>query len=326
MNFQLKLPVHKKNKKKSKPLSTGLNARGDDTARNVFASGDSDHDEDKNPINNNNNNSESSSSYRENVNRAIRQEQEAMRKRAEQSMKRAAAQEGSSIYDYDGNYESFSSSKQNEQANRPKQANDGQSRYMGELLKAAKERSYERDIAYERKMARELEQEENENAELQDKDKFITAGYKRKLEERKLWKASRDKLDEEEEKLRQQQEASSDAVMANFHGNFTKNVAMGGAHATADKGVPVSTASGAPAAGVAPADSSQKPSSVFEGLELAQNEKGGESAIGGVTTTKAVAAGASSDDPETARLERRRIREEKVAQARERYFRRHAIQ
>lgn len=57
-------------------------------------------------------------------------------------------------------------------------------KYVEAILAHAKEREKEREILMEKKIAREIEQE----AEVYgDVEKFVTAGYKRKLEERQAW-------------------------------------------------------------------------------------------------------------------------------------------
>jgi len=97
-------------------------------------------------------------------------------------------------------------------------------KYMNTLMKASQSRERENDRRYERKMAKEVAAEDEEFG---DKEKFITASYKRKLEERKL--------EEEEEKVRDEREAS-EAVeqrgMGAFFMNQDKNVSMGGASST----------------------------------------------------------------------------------------------
>lgn len=277
MNFQLKLNNKKKKKKSKQP------------PKNVFGGMDDD-DTEQVPT-------KRSEDTRSSVNRAIQQEQEAMRKRAEQSMKRAAEeQDGTSIYDYDGAYEeSHAPEKKDSSTTDPKK-----SRYIGDLLQAAKERNYDRDIAYERKMARDLEKEEADNEDLQGKERFVTASYKAKLQERKLWQEKQDARD-------QQEDAASRKGMAGFYGNFSKNVAMG-ASAPAD--------SAGDADHDEPFKKHTKPS-FLDGFEQGEPSKdSSQQMISTEQTTK------TELDPEQARLERRKLREEKVARARERYFQR----
>lgn len=79
------------------------------------------------------------------------------------------------MYDYDGVYD-----KMHALEKKLKEPDTKESRYISDLLEAAKKRGHERDIANERKISREQEQEE---AEFQGKDKFVTKAYKQKLAE-----------------------------------------------------------------------------------------------------------------------------------------------
>ena len=278
MNFQLKLNNKKKKKKSKQP------------PKNVFGGMDDD-DTEQVPT-------KRSEDTRSSVNRAIQQEQEAMRKRAEQSMKRAAEeQDGTSMYDYDGAYEESHApeKKDSSTTDDPKK-----SRYIGDLLQAAKERNYDRDIAYERKMARDLEKEEAANEDLQGKERFVTASYKAKLQERKLWQEKQDARD-------QQEDAASRKGMAGFYGNFSKNVAMGASAPADSAGDPDHDE---------PSKKHTKPS-FLDGFEQGEPSRdSSQQMISTEQTTK------TELDPEQARLERRKLREEKVARARERYFQR----
>lgn len=147
------------------------------------------------------------------VNRDLKAEQEALRKRA------AASLEHAELYDYDGVYDEMHAPE-----TKPKEPDAKKSRYIGDLLKAAKTRERERDIAYERKISREQAQEE---AEFHGKDKFVTKAYKQKLAERELW------AQEEEERRRDEEKddvtkKTGDGAFASFYGNLNRNVAMGG--------------------------------------------------------------------------------------------------
>ena len=84
------------------------------------------------------------------------------------------------------------------------------SRYIGELLKAAKQRERERDVIHERKVAKEQAQEE---AEYMGKDKFVTKAYKQKLAERELWA--------QEEEARRLEEEEEDVTKRTGEGAFT---------------------------------------------------------------------------------------------------------
>ena len=78
-----------------------------------------------------------------------------------------------SVYDYDGAYESFQTKTKNggKDDHHPDQKNRKSSRYIGDLMKAAKVRERERDATYERKIARE-QAEENAKDEYQGKENY----------------------------------------------------------------------------------------------------------------------------------------------------------
>jgi coiled-coil domain-containing protein 55 len=301
MNISLGAAKGKKKEAAAATIGFGLNARGAKKApkKNVF--GDDDDDEEERA-----HQEEPPRDARAMVNQALRKEQEALRQRAKKSMEAQAE-----IYDYDGAYESFS--KQPDAKEGGGEAK--KSRYIGELLKTAQDRKLDRDIAMERKVAREQQQEEEDNIELRGKERFVTASYKRKLEERKLWQDEQNQRHKKEEDVTQKE-----GGMSNFYGNLTQNVAMGGA-----------TKDDSKATAEAKKDDKEDTTpglGFMDGFESVPDNSQEEA-------TKASAAADSSTtkpgqkqpiDPETARQERRMAREEKVAQARIRYTERHAIE
>ena len=171
----------------------------------------------------------SSGNNRKAVNEQIALEQAALRRRAQAAL---TSVEDPSVYDYDGAYDSFKINDNNnndtkQKSNNDESAKERKSKYIGDLLKAAKVRERERDAIYERKVARE-QAEEDAKEEFAGKEKFVTKAYKRKLEERKKWEQ------EEEQKEREEAEndvtkKSSGAAFASFYGNLNKNVSVGGA-------------------------------------------------------------------------------------------------
>jgi coiled-coil domain-containing protein 55 len=217
-------------KKKKTNIGFGLNNRGGSKAiiqksSNVLLDGSDDDGDDGAEEDEN-------LSGKAQVNKQIAAEQAALRKRA-QAAAAAIQDKDPSVYDYDGAYDSFqpgggssSTATKNTNTNKSSEEQAGKSRYIGDLLKAAKKRERERDVIYERKVAREQE-EEDAQADYKGKEKFVTKAYKRKLEERKQWEA------EEEEK--QQEEDRNDVtkktggmLVASFYGNFCNNVSVGG--------------------------------------------------------------------------------------------------
>jgi coiled-coil domain-containing protein 55 len=312
MNISLSVAAKKKTggDRSTSGTTYGLNVRGK-TSTNVF--GDDDDSEDEGSASSPP--SAPPGDARAVVNQALRKEQEALRQRAQKELAQQASQQQQDIYDYDGAYESFQSTAS---ASQKKDDNDDRkSRYIGNLLKTAQERKLDRDIAYERKVAREQKQEEDENVELRGKERFVTASYKRKLEERKLWKEEQDKIAKLEEDVTQKE-----GGMANFYGNLNQNVAMGG------------EAPGGEVPRQAEQESQQINVEAKEtGLsfleEFAKTEE--EDIASEVNETQRAPGTATLSekpiiDPEVQRQERRRRREEKVAQARVRYLERHGIE
>ena len=211
MNINLSKATAAASKKKKQSGSAG----GGKTKKNVFgvAGGSSSSEEEEAVIR----------SGRDAINLAIAREQEALRARTAEVVAQDAG-----IFDYDGAYDSFAHHREETKKKDEITHSDGKekkSRYIGDLLKAADKRKQERDFVYERKMARELAAEEEADPEMRDKERFVTAAYKRKLEERKLWEAR----EEEQRKVEEKDDVTKRMEgMADFYGNLNRNMASGG--------------------------------------------------------------------------------------------------
>jgi hypothetical protein len=193
MNISLSSAAEKQKQKKAK-LSFGLNITATDKKANVFGDDeDDDNDQDE--------------SGRDQVNRDLLREQEALRRRASSAL---------DSYDFDGTYEE--TSKVVDAKKSPRR----ESRYISDMMKKAVKRNFERDMALERKLAKEQAAEE---ADFLGKEKFITAAYKKKLAERELWKQ-----EEEEQSRRDEHEDVTKRKdgLVGFYSNFSKNASMGG--------------------------------------------------------------------------------------------------
>ncbi|DAZ95342.1 TPA: hypothetical protein N0F65_002527 [Lagenidium giganteum] len=147
------------------------------------------------------------------------------RKQVDQVHAKALA-EDPSVFDYDGVYDDIKSDRRAkaEQKKAVIQKEDRRPKYIQALMEKAKIREVENDRIRERRL---LKEREAEDAEFGDKEKLISASYKRKLMEMKRWDeedARMDKLEAEEDVTKR----GSDA-MAGFYSNLlTKNIAMGG--------------------------------------------------------------------------------------------------
>jgi len=217
MNISLHAAGNKNQKKGSASLAFGLNSRKKNTnpSNNVFgddddSSGNGSDDDDTNQ----------NISRRDVVNKQIAREQAARRRRAQADL---ASVKDKSVYDYDGAYDSFQAKTDTtnvEEAKYPEK----KSKYIGDLLKAAKVRERERDTIFERRNARE-QAEENDKDDYKGKEKFVTGSYKRKLQERKQWEAEQEQKDLEEA-ANDVTKKSAGAAFAGFYGNLNRSAMM----------------------------------------------------------------------------------------------------
>jgi coiled-coil domain-containing protein 55 len=216
-----------KEKGRKRSLEYGLNNRStnpSNIAKNVF---DDDDSSDADDIDKKEKLADSfCGGGRKAVNQQIVKEQAALRKRAQAAM---AQVQDPTIYDYDGAYDTFKSNNDaDEQLPRKtsKITEERKSKYIDDLLKAAKIRERERDVIYERRIAREQAAEDAKD-EYSGKEKFISKAYQRKLEERRQWELEQEEK-EREEAANDVTKKSAGVAMANFYGNLNKNVALGG--------------------------------------------------------------------------------------------------
>jgi len=217
MNISLSAAGKKKQKKGGSSLAFGLNSRKKTTTpnstsnnNNVFGddgdSSDNDSDDGGNQ----------GKSRRQVVNEQIAREQAASRRRAQAAL--ASAKDAKGVYDYDGAYDSFHPT---EESKTKPEAEEKKSKYIGDLLKAAKVRERERDAIYERRNAKE-QAEEDANTDFRGKEKFVTKSYKRKLQERKQWEAEQEQKEREEEANDVTKKAAGSAF-AGFYGNLNRS-------------------------------------------------------------------------------------------------------
>ncbi|CAN4119166.1 unnamed protein product [Withania somnifera] len=129
-----------------------------------------------------------------------------------------ALEEDPSVFDYDGVYDDM---KVKAVQPRAQDREERKPKYIQMLIDKAKQREREHEVIYERKIAKERSKDDHLYA---DKDKFVTAAYKRKLQEQAKWL--------EEERLRELREERDDVTkktdISDFYFSLTKNVAFGG--------------------------------------------------------------------------------------------------
>lgn len=137
-----------------------------------------------------------------------------------------ALAEDPSVFDYDGVYDDMTSARASKVSQRKAQreAEKKQPKYIANLMEKAKIREIEGERIRERRL---LNERKAEDALYGDKEKLISASYKRKLMEMKKWDAEDARLDalEDAEDVTKRGEHA----MAGFYANLlNKNIAMGG--------------------------------------------------------------------------------------------------
>ena len=128
-------------------------------------------------------------------------------------------------YEYDVHYDAIAEERtQKEDEKRAaKLKNRGQSRYINDLVKAREIRDRDNEIATERMIRK---RNDEEGKEFGNTEKFVTEGYKKKLEERRKW-----------EEERRREEGKESGVESRGMGGFWKNLdRMGGEREATDKG------------------------------------------------------------------------------------------
>lgn len=127
-----------------------------------------------------------------------------------------ALQQDPTAFDYDGVYDQIHDQRKSDQDRKKEEAQKRQPRYIQAILDKTKERKREQDIIYDRKLQREKEQEGNLFG---DKEKFVTAAYKKKLIEQKKWLEEEAKREEEE----RAQDVTKRADLSDFYTNLLNN-------------------------------------------------------------------------------------------------------
>lgn len=295
-------------------IGFGLNQRGGDKGNALLDAEDEDDSSQEHAANP----TSAASSSRAAVNRELAVEQAVLRKRAQEQILNATKKNtgdcNSNVYDYDGVYDSLHPEKYKEKSSAQSKPAERKSRYISDLLKASEKRKKERDFVHERKVAKEQAAEEAEDSDLHGKEKFVTAAYKRKLEERELWKSAEEVKEREEEK-QDVTKKTGEGAMASFYGNLNRNVAMGGSMSKdehddgksgADEEEATSTKDDAPFS-----------LGFMDGFETSG---GGDNA-----ETLGKKDSKEDEDPDVKRISMRQVREAKIAQARIRYFQRQGV-
>ena len=194
----------------------------------------------------------------------VSQELEQMRE--SKSARAAAAAEhqvalaqDSSVFDYDGAYDAMQ--EQRKQARELTTGKTGQhksAKYIGTIMEAHKERQIENDKIFERKLVKEAEAEAHLYG---DKEKFVTAAYRKKMQAREEFEA--------EQKAKEDKEAKEDVTkrkdMSHFYSNLLHGKVGEETASSASREAAYAASFGGKAAGDAPppSDTSADVSPVF---------------------------------------------------------------
>lgn len=127
-----------------------------------------------------------------------------------------------SVFDYDGEYETFKVSSGSSDAHRSNAAGCApvKPRYIESLMATAKVRDQEKERVFERKL---LLERQKEDEEFPDQEKFVTAAYKQKLMEKEKWEQE----DRRQEVLDQQHGVAARGMHGFYSNLLTKNVSVG---------------------------------------------------------------------------------------------------
>ena len=127
-----------------------------------------------------------------------------------------------SVFDYDGEYETFKVSSGSSDAHRSNAAGCApvKPRYIESLMATAKVRELEKERVFERKL---LLERQKEDEEFPDQEKFVTAAYKQKLMEKEKWEQE----DRRQEELDQQHGVAAKGMQGFYSNLLTKNVSAG---------------------------------------------------------------------------------------------------
>ncbi|KAK1943100.1 Nuclear speckle splicing regulatory protein 1 [Phytophthora citrophthora] len=141
-----------------------------------------------------------------------------------------ALAEDASVFDYDAVYDDMKSARETEAEKHAAKREEEKKKpkYISTLLQQAKIREVENERIRERRL---LNERKADDAMYGDKEKLVSASYKRKLQEMQRWDAEDARLAalEENEDVTKQGEHA----MAGFYANLNKNIAMGGSTANA---------------------------------------------------------------------------------------------
>lgn len=141
-------------------------------------------------------------------------------------MHAAALAEDPTLFEYDAHVDSNHAARRAKLDAADAERVERKSRYIETLIAKQKERAREEAIVYERRLLRERQKEDHLYA---DKEKFVTASYRAKLEADAKWLA--------EDRARDDAEAAEDVTKRGDMSDFHRNLMTRNASAGADAGI-----------------------------------------------------------------------------------------
>lgn len=166
------------------------------------------------------------------ANAEIARQQEHLAKRRARDAEDARARESEALkedenaFEYDAVYDEIEASRGKAAQGVRDERVERKSRYIEDLMAKAAARKKESDASYERRLLKERLKEDHLYA---DKDKFVTAAYRAKLQEDAKWlsvEKARDAIEDEEDVTKR-----GSGAMTAFYSNLHKNAAFGGGDA-----------------------------------------------------------------------------------------------
>ncbi len=227
-----------------------------------------------------------------------------------------ALREDGSVFDYDAHVDAIQEARRRKVEARQQEKVERKSRYIAGLLETAEHRKREQEVLFEKRLEKEREAEE---AVYGTTEKFVTGAYRRKLEEEEKWKLEQEKKREEDEANAVEKRGS----MAGFYANYLDAVSGKAEAVVSGKAEAVVTevTKGRGSKGL------ERAGPVVGGKALGEVDAGARQAspprVDGAGVGTALSEHAE-EDPMARSARLKREREEKIAEAKQRYLERKA--
>ncbi|WVQ94038.1 hypothetical protein IAU59_001116 [Kwoniella sp. CBS 9459] len=184
--------------------------------------------------------------------------------RSERRAKEAAEAIDQSIFDYDTHYDQMKSAERAVEESKKQEAEERKPKYIENFLASAQTRRLDKLRAEEKALAREREKEGDE---FEDKEKFVTEGYKKQMEE--VRKA------EEEEKIREEamRKSKSGPGLTSFYKTMLDSDEAKHAAAVAATSGPSSVSNQGPSLAIRPPTSASGPQREEESRNIYDDEE-----------------------------------------------------